>query len=201
MARSLAVLPLLACLSLFTGCGHEARVSQRNVQQAGEFLAEQGPDDVVRAAGRAIAMQAKASADQADLLFWGLLTRRTDPTITKQDWVDSAPSAERRSEQQAYKVERETERVQAISGTIFASVGMSLGLTGTGVLGLLAAWAFKNQSVLREGLDRAVSFASRVKDAKPGAEVEKIRDDFRQLPKNAALEKALAKRKPPGKVG
>ncbi len=200
MARAITFLALLACLGLFTGCGHEARVSVRNVQQAGEFLAEQGPDDVVRAAGRSIAMQAKASADQMDLLLWGLLARRTDPTITKQDWVESAASAERRSEQQALKVERETERIQAIAGSVFSTIGTSLGLTGSGLLGLLAAWALKNRATLQDALQRSVKFGQDVKNAETDEDVKKLEDAYRKLPENKALKLALAKAKTTSKV-
>lgn len=190
---------LLACLA-FTGCGSQARVGVRNVEEAGKFLATQGPDDLTRQMGAAIAKQAGASADQMDLLLWGLLARRTQPTVTVEDWQDSPGAAVRRSDEQAVKIQRETARIQAISGTIFESLGLASGLTGSGLLGLLAAWALKNQATLRTGLERAVAFAAKVKEAKTDADVEKIEDDFRKLPENKALKKALAKSKTISKV-
>jgi hypothetical protein len=198
--RSFLAAAVLGVTLALAGCGHEARVAVRNVQVTGEVLATQGPDDLTRAMGRSIAEQAKASADQMDLLLWGLLARQTKPTITAQDWVDSPASAERRSHDQAVKVERETERIQAISGTIFESLGLASGLTGTGILGLLAAWALKNQATLRAGLERAVEFAQKVKNAKTDADVAAIEDEHRALPENKPLKKALAKVKKTSKV-
>lgn len=198
--KTLAAACLLCIALTFSGCGGEARKAVRNVEEAGKFLAVEGPDDLTRALGRSIAMQAGASADQMDLLLWGLLARRSQPTVTVQDWKDSPAAAERMSEKQAQTVERETARIQAISGTIFESLGLASGLTGSGLLGLALAWALKNQANLRQGLERAVEFAQKVKNAKPGKEVEDVEAEFRKLPENKPLKKALAKVKKTSKV-
>jgi predicted PurR-regulated permease PerM len=135
-----------------------------------------------------------------DLLLWGLLARKTGATVTAQDWKDSPAAAERMSEKQAVTIQRETARIQAISGSIFESLGLATGLTGTGFVGLALAFMLKNQATLRAGLDRAVAFGERLKTVKPGKETEDVEKEFRELPENPALKKSLAKVKKTSKV-
>ncbi len=191
MARSFALIALLACLGFFTGCGGEARVATRNIEQIGIYLAEQGPDDVVRAAGRSIAMQANAVGEQQDLVLWGLLRDRvTKPTVTKEDWAESAASAERRSVAQAQEVKEETAQIRAVAAGFMSTLGLSLSLTGAGTFGLMAAWILKNLGTIKE---LGTAFA-KMRTAETEDEAKAIEEEF------PVAKKAIAKAKKAGKV-
>lgn len=147
-----------------------------------------------------IVVQLSPAADQMDLVLWGLWNSRSRETITEQDWAEAPSSAFRRSQDQGAKIEWETQRMQAVSASIFEGLGLAGGLTGTGILGLLAAWALKNHVTLKDALTRAVGFGSQVEKAETDEDVKKIKAEYRALPENRQLKSALAKVKKTGKV-
>jgi hypothetical protein len=140
--------------------------------------------------GRALYAQTKAAAEQMDLLLWGILARKTEPNVTAQDWKDSPAAAERMSEKQAIKVERETAKIQAIAAGFMETWGASLGLTGVGTFGLMLAALLKNFGTIKE-LGTAFS---KMRNAETEEEAKAIEDA------HPVAKKVLAKAKNAGKV-
>ncbi len=203
MARALALLSLLAVLFVFAGCGDkQARVALRNSVEAAKYIQEASSDPAVRAAGAAIEAQATASADQMDLVLWGLWESRSRATIPKEDWVEAPESSLRRSNDQARAVEAETAQMRAWSGTFMDSIGLASGLTGSGMIGLLLAGVLKYRKELlaaKDDLFTSVVYAKKVEAAETDDDVEAIKKDFVPLA-GPHLKEALAKRKTSAKL-
>ncbi len=189
--RAPALLALLAVLVLCTGCGGEARVGVANVQAAGVFLSQEGADELSRAVGRSVAMQAGATLEQMNLRAWGLLPSRvTKPSVTAQDWKDSPVSSERRSTEQAKKIEAETAQIQAISGGFMQSLGLSVGWLDGGAMALLFAWLYKNQGTIRS----LVAYGANMRKAETEEDAKAVEEA------NPVANKVIAKAKTAGKV-
>lgn len=197
MARAIAFLAIIACLFVSSGCGDkQARIGIRNAIEAAKFIQTASSDPAIRAAAAAIEVQTTASADQMDLVLWGLWESRSRAIITEQDWTEAPESSLRRSNDQARYIEAETAQMRAWSGTLMDSLGLAGGLTGGGMFGLVVAGLLKYRKELlaaKDDLLTSVRYSKKVEAAETDQEVEVIKKDFAPLA-GPALKEALAKR-------
>lgn len=201
---SYARFALVALIALgLGGCGDtQARIGLRNAVEASQYIQDSAPDASVRAAAAAIEAQVTASADQMDLVLWGLWESRSRANVTKQDWAEAPQAALRRSNDHTRAIEAETAQMRAWSGSLMDSLGLAGGLTGSGIIGLLVAGALKYRKELvaaKDDLFTSVRYAKDVETAKTTEEVEAIKGKYRgQAGKH--LKQALALRKDSSKV-
>lgn len=173
--RSWTLVTLVVPTLFFCGCGDNARIATRNVQEMGKYLAEYD-DATIASMGRVIAAEAGAAADSYDAMLLGLWNNRSKPSVTVKDLQADVEQGLKDNIEHTKTLEEETKTAIVVGSWMEQLITLGLGLLlGGGAGGIALAQSRGKLKTALTVAKSAIKFGYDMTHAETNDAAEKVK--------------------------